>query len=119
MKLEREESPRRLSLSVKRLILQEHLDLGLSVSSLARKYQVHPVTIYHWKRSYLMEQKMRKSQPSRLELVEELEKIRKENQHLKKALAEVSVDKSILQDALEIFKKRERQDKSKSSRRSK
>lgn len=118
MQIEREQSPRRLSVSQKRLILQEHLVLGLNISSLARKYQVNPVTIYNWKRSHLMEEQSKKGQPTLAELKEELERIQKENVHLKKALADVSVDKSILQDALDIYKKKERKEKSKSPRRS-
>ena len=118
MQIEREQSPRRLSVSQKRLILQEHLELGLSVSSLARKYGVNPVTIYSWKRSHIMEEKNRKPGPNPQALKEELECVQRENAHLKKALAEVSVDKSILQDALEIFKKKERKEKSKSPKRS-
>ena len=114
MKAEREHSPRRVSISQKRLILQQHLELGLSVSSLARKYGVHPVTIYSWKRSHVMEEKNRKSGPNPQELKEELERVQSENAHLKKALAEVSVDKSILQDALELYKKKSREMKSKS-----
>jgi transposase-like protein len=113
MEIEREQSPRRLSVSQKRLILQEHLELGLSVSSLARKYGVNPVTIYSWKRSHVMEEKNRKTGPNPQALREELERVQRENAHLKKALAEVSVDKSILQDALELYKKKSREEKSK------
>jgi len=34
----------------KRLILREHIEQRVSISLLARKYQVHPVTIYNWRR---------------------------------------------------------------------
>ncbi|MCH2534990.1 MAG: hypothetical protein MK008_11160 [Bdellovibrionales bacterium] len=32
-------------------ILSEHIDGGISVSELRRKYQIKPVTIYSWKRA--------------------------------------------------------------------
>lgn len=114
------ESPsfKRWGLSQRRLILSEHMELGVSVSSLGRKYGIHPVTIYQWKRSHMENEKLKQSGPSVEELLEQLEKAHKENRHLKKALAEVSVDKSILQDALEIFKKKELRGSSKSQRKS-
>ena len=97
-------SSRRRGYSERVQILKEHTELGLSVSSLARKYGIHPVTIYHWKRTYMKNKSENKNEISTTDLLAELEKVRQENVHLKKALAEVSVDKSILKDAVEILK---------------
>ena len=112
------EPPRRFSAALKNLILQEHLAHGTNLSQLARKYQVHPVTLYQWKRRVTMEERDQKEKVDYRELFEELEKTRKENQRLKKTLAELAVDKSILQDAVEILKKKHQQQKLKSRRKS-
>ena len=41
----------------KRAILEEHFNSGLSLSALSRKHQIHPVTLYSWKRSLCMSDK--------------------------------------------------------------
>jgi len=48
------EPRRRLGYYEKRAILEEHFNLGLSLSVLSRKHQIHPVTLYSWKRSLSM-----------------------------------------------------------------
>ena len=45
------ETRKRYGYQEKRLILEEHFNSGLSLSAISRKYQVHPVTLYNWKRS--------------------------------------------------------------------
>jgi transposase-like protein len=102
----RTESPRRFGIAVKRLILQEHLHQGTSLALLARRFGVHPVTLYAWKRNLMMEDQGRKEKADFAELWSELERTRQENRQLKKAVAELAVDKSILQDAVELLKKK-------------
>ena len=120
MELEVQEAPsfKRWGLAQRRTILSQHLELGFSISSLARKYGIHAATLYQWKRDHMSKKVQKRNEPSVTELLEELEKIRKENKHLKTALAEVSVDKSILKDALEVFKKKELKKRSKLPKRS-
>ena len=94
---------RRFSLECKYLILQEHREGGVPVSLLARKHGVQPITIYQWKRALM---KKPEEVIDQNELLLELEKFRKENKQLKKALADMAIGKSILEDAVEILKKK-------------
>jgi transposase-like protein len=111
---------KRVSLAKRRAILGQHLELGIDVSQLARTYGIHPVTILNWKRKHMADENQKKETPQiPAELFEQLETMRKENAHLKKALAEVSVEKSILSDALDLFKKKDLEDQCKSQKSSK
>ena len=68
--------PKRVSKNQKFLILSEHFQGGLSISELSRKYQVHAVTIYQWRR----EHKSREEKPGGLcpkELLSEIECFKK------------------------------------------
>lgn len=108
-------SKRRFSRSTKLSILRELSSGTLSHSDLARKYQIHPVTLYHWKRT--MTQKKEEPQAvDLLEMAKELERLRKENENLKMALAEVAVEKQILLTANDILKKDQRDQKLRSQR---
>ena len=88
-------------------ILNELNISGMSLSALARKYQISSVALYRWRR------KMSKENvtlfPDYQHVVSELEKTRKENEQLKKALGELVVEKQILQTSNEILKKRQRE----------
>ena len=86
-------------------ILNEFNISGISLSELARKYQISSVALYRWRR------KMNKESvplfPDYQHVVSELEKTKKENEQLKKALGELAVEKQILQTSNEILKKRQ------------
>ena len=97
------ETRRRISLETKYLILQEHREGGVPVSILARKHHVHPITIYQWKRALM---KKPEDVASDFDLRADYERIAKENKQLKKALADMAIGKSILEDAVEILKKK-------------
>ena len=99
-----ENQRQQISVERKKFILNRHLRGGETIASLSREYGIHPVTIYNWKRLARMK-KSEKEQVSD-EILAELERLRKENKQIKKALADVSIDKSILQDANEILKKK-------------
>lgn len=66
-------------------------ELGLSVADLPRQIGISEQTFYRWKRQY-----------GRLEpdQVRELKQVTEENGRLKKLVAELSLDKAILQDVL-------------------
>lgn len=83
-------------------ILKEHFDLGTSLSELARRYQVHPVTLYNWKR----QMGQNEEQINASEILTELEKFKEENRHLKKALAEISLKHEISLEANDFLKKK-------------
>ena len=102
---------RRFSYEQKRLILKEHLNEGATVTSLARKYQVHPITIYNWKR--MMDPNSDPPQPNNSydELLKELEELKKENQQLKKCVGELKLDNDAQKQLLDKFKKKQRKEK--------
>lgn len=95
----------------KRLILRELLEGGTTVSALSRKYQVHPVTIYQWKRVVDLTGTMKDPHASIDELLQELDKMRKENKRLRDAVGDFVVEKACQQDIIEEFKKREQNEK--------
>lgn len=86
-------------------ILNEWHISGVSLSELSRKYQVSPVVLYKWRKK--MDREITASFPSPQCLVSELEKTRKENEYLKKALGELVVERQILKTANEVLKKRQ------------
>lgn len=69
----------------------KQLEAGISVPELSRKYGVSHKTIYDWRKKY------DGLSPSELKRLKDLER---ENVQLKKLVAELSLDKQILQDVL-------------------
>jgi len=69
----------------------KQVEMGISVKEIARKYGVCENTVYRWRRKY------DGLSPSELRWLKELER---ENSQLKKLVAELSLDKEILQDVL-------------------
>ena len=86
-------------------ILNELNISGVSLSELARKYQINSVVLYRWRRR--MGKEIRASFPDYQYVVSELERTKQENEHLKKALGELTVEKQILRTSNEILKKRQ------------
>jgi transposase-like protein len=91
-------------------ILNELNSGGMTIAGLARKHSIHPVTIHQWKRS--MPTKPKTSEDYQ-EVLSENEALKKENDNLKKALAEVAVDNQIIKAHNDVLKKRQRETKSK------
>ena len=87
-------------------ILNELSISGLSLSELARKYQISPVVLYKWRKKRDINQESVELFPKYKSVVSELEKTKQENEHLKKALGELAVERQILKSAIEIFKKK-------------
>ena len=69
----------------------KQLEIGISVPELARKYGVSQKTVYQWRK------KFDGLSPSELKRLNDLER---ENSQLKKLVADLSLDKQILQDVL-------------------
>ena len=69
----------------------KQVELGIPVREIARKYGVSDKTVYLWRRKY------DGLSPSELKRLKDLER---ENGQLKKLVAELSLDKEILQDVL-------------------
>ena len=98
------QKPKRIyTLNQKKQILREHLEHGLSISAISRKHQVNAVTLYAWKKM-LMGPGKGKASP---EEQAEIERLKRENEALKKVVADLAVDVSILKEANEILKKKQ------------
>jgi len=70
----------------------KQVEAGISLKEIARKYGVCENTVHRWRRKY------DGLSPSELKRLKELER---ENSQLKKLVAELSLDKQILQDVLQ------------------
>jgi putative transposase len=67
----------------------KQVELGMSVADLTRRLGISEVTYYRWKKNYAgMES----------DQVRELKQLQDENTRLKKLVADLSLDKAILQD---------------------
>jgi putative transposase len=69
----------------------KQVEMGVPAKEIARKYGVCENTVYRWRRKY------DGLSPSELKRLKDLER---ENGQLKKLVAELSLDKEILQDVL-------------------
>ena len=95
---------KRITKEQKFTILQEHFDLGTPISALARVHRISPVTIYQWKR--LMNNKPAETNINIDEVIKELEKLRKDNDRLTKALGEASLDNQCTKEINRVLKKK-------------
>lgn len=93
-------------------LLNELRSGGMTISTLARKHGIHPITIHKWKRQ--MSDETKKDSIDVHEILKELEKIKEENTHLKKAVGNMAISNEILQAAVDILKKNQRSEKLKS-----
>lgn len=91
----------------KQLIINEHNSQGISTPVHARKYGVHAITLYSWKRP--MNHKKDESPISAeyiQKLIEENDKLKAENQNLKAKVGDLTIKNDILKDGLEIVQKK-------------
>ena len=71
-------------------VLKQH-EMGMAVSDLIRQVGITEQTFYRWKRQY---------GGLESDQVRELKQVTEENARLKKLVAELSLDKAVLQDVL-------------------
>jgi transposase-like protein len=95
--------------SQKLQILNELNSGGMTISTLARKHGIHPITVHKWKRE--MSQDTKKDPIDMTEILLELEKSKQENNHLKKAVGNMAIDNEILKAIVEVLKKNQRSEK--------
>jgi len=69
----------------------KQIEMGILAKEIARKYGVYENTVYRWRRKY------DGLSPSELRRLKDLER---ENAQLKKLVAELGLDKEVLQDVL-------------------
>lgn len=98
---------KRVSKEQKFSILREHFDKGTPISELARVNGIHPITIYQWKR--LMGEESEKKLNLE-ELLLENEKLKKDNNHLTKALGKAHSDLELGKEIIEFLKKKAREE---------
>jgi putative transposase len=91
------------SIIQKEQILREHFDHGLSMSAISRKHQISAVTLYAWKKMFMSSDKSKSAPDEKTEI----DKLKRENEALKKVVADLAVDNAILKDANEILKKKQ------------
>lgn len=108
-------SRRRVSATQKNLILSEHFEKGVSISELARKHQMHPITLYAWKRK--MSQKKEVIEPDLSQMLAENESLRNEVKQLQAALGKSAVENQCLTDIVAFLKKKSLEDRLKKRKR--
>ncbi len=97
---------KRFTREQKSVILSEHLEGGVSISELSRKYQVSPHTIYIWRRAMKKEDVV-SLEPA--ELLSEIEKLKRENSLLKHRVADQALDIETLKGWNDFIKKKLRE----------
>ena len=104
---------RRTFSQVQKLKILSELDSGyINCSELGRKHDIHPVTIYSWKRSFTkMDEKSKKELPDIAELIAENEELKLKIKALKDTVSDLAVDKRILEMSKELLLKEERKKK--------
>ena len=89
------------------LIINEHYSTGISLPVLARKYGVHAITLYGWKRQMNQKKDTSEIDPNYIrKLIEENDRLKNENKNLKAKVGELAITNDILKDGLEIVQKK-------------
>ena len=99
---------RLLTSEQKAVIVQEWEKSGLSGPEFSRRYGILAVQIYRWRNNAMRGAAMGIKNEGDLYSRAELETLRKENEELKKALGEASLDIKILKKKLELDAQRQR-----------
>lgn len=91
----------------KRLIVNEHNSLGIAIPVLARKYGVHAITLYGWKRSMNDKKEPSEIDPEAIKrLLEENDRLKVENKNLMAKVGDLSIRNEILKDGLDFVQKK-------------
>lgn len=91
----------------KDLIVKEHLSTGISVAVLARKYGIHAITLYGWKRNMKYKKDDTKIDSDFIrKLIEENDRLKQENKNLLAKVGDFVVRNAILKDAVSIAQRK-------------
>lgn len=89
------------------LIVKEHFSTGISIPVLARKYGIHAITLYAWKRNMNQKKDQSEIDPEFIKkLIEENDKLKGEVHFLKAKVGDLAIRNDILKDAVEIAQKK-------------
>jgi transposase-like protein len=111
MKTAKTSKRRQFSMEQKCMILTDYFEKKASMIEISKKHGIHPVTLAQWKRQ--MSDKDPKMNHSQADLIAQVEKQKSEIKRLKKIVGDLSLDKDILEEAIELFKKSPKKPKSK------
>ena len=103
----------------KQRILDEHRHQKIPIAELARKYKINAITIYQWKRTMAEENKNPDLKNTIEELLAQIRDLKKEALQKDKVISKLSVSVEILNEGLEISKKKEILNKLSSPKKSK
>ena len=91
----------------KELIVNEHYSTGVSLPVLARKYGVHAMSLYNWKRQMKDKKDESAISPEFIrKLIEENDRLNNENKNLKAKIGDLAIKNDILKDGMEIVQKK-------------
>ena len=91
----------------KQLIVKEHFSTGISIPVLARKYGIHAITLYGWKRNMNQKKDQSEIDPEFIrKLIDENDRLKEENKNLMAKVGDFSIRIDILNDAVEIAQKK-------------
>ena len=91
----------------KELIVNEHYSTGISLPVLARKYGVHAMSLYNWKRQMKDKKDESAISPEFIrKLIEENDRLNNENKNLKAKIGDLAIKNDILKDGMEIVQKK-------------
>lgn len=91
----------------KQQIVKEHYSQGISIPVLARKYGVHAITLYSWKRQMNSKKTDTQIDPEFIQkLIEENDRLKNENKDLMAKVGKLTIKNDILKDGLEIAQKK-------------
>ncbi len=91
----------------KKFIINEHYSSGISIPVLARKYGVHAITLYNWKRQMKEKKTDTKIDHEFIQkLIAENDQLKTENLNLKAKVGDLTIKNDILKDGLAIVQKK-------------
>ena len=91
----------------KELIVKEQVSSGIPVTVLARKYGIHAITLYGWKRQMNQKKDQSEIDPEFIrKLIEENDRLKHENKNLMSKVGDLSIRVDILNDAVAIAQKK-------------
>jgi transposase len=97
---------RRWTAEQKRAMVEEAEQPGMSISQVARKYEVHPNQLFHWRRLIHEGALVAARSEEEVVPVSEMKQLRAQIRELQRLLGKKTMEVEILKDALEIAREK-------------